>query len=197
VALIEHLEPILDKKGFYKFRKYLYVRVRGDIISVLTMKRVGKRVIKLHCFCNLLPSNDPKSTLKHYDVGKGYTCNDKDDVAWISTDVENTQKTIYSMIELIQREVFDWFDSIKMIEDYIVEYMNSQLDDIWTYDEKLESYFALIGKEYLASYLKMENKFSYSKGNKEKLYALIASTKDKEIDQEYVARLRDDNINFK
>lgn len=192
-SITDNLEPIMVKNGFYRHRRYLFVRVEGDIVSVLTLRWASKGAVHLHCFYNLLPSGDPESTLKRYDVGKMYTCNDQDDIPWISTDVENTHKMIFSIIELVERELLAWLDSITTIEDYIVEYMDSKLDDIWAYDKKLESYFALIGKDYLESYLKMGNQFNHD-GNKEELHRLIAMTRDKAIDQEYLIQLRNKNI---
>jgi hypothetical protein len=182
-AITKSLKPVMEKKGFYRIKPKVFVRVMGDIIFVVAfqLSRWGSGIIYMHCFCNLLPDEDFENTIEAYSVGNRFDENDNDQIMWISTSEEDTQNTISSIVDLLDRDIFDWFDSIQTIEDYIVEYMDNKLNDIWKYDRSVEYYFSLIGKDYLGSYLKTENKIDYIQGDIDKLYKLIEMTKNIDI----------------
>ena len=195
------LKEMLYSHDFIQIKPKLFVRVRENLIDVIELgiSRFGG-MIYLNYFINILPSSVPDSILSGSYLGFKLNRNDKEDRGWVlgkEKDDSDTIDTIVSIKNIIEEEVIPWFDSIKKVEDYIVEkYLilaNKFGDELTNFSTEFT--FKLIGKDY-KHFLTILDGIRSPCFDKEVLYELISKTKDISIDQEWIEKLKKDTLSI-
>lgn len=118
-AITRILQPTLKDAGFRRTQKKSFVRLRGELVDVLTfqMSRWGGKAFYVHYFTN--PLCDPEGRLADsYVVGSREGSNVQDDVIWHGPDEASANAAIQSVLALSKAVLLPWYSEIVDLDAY-------------------------------------------------------------------------------
>ena len=146
-AITAELKPILEADGFFRRHPKCFVRVRGDLVDVLSFQvsQYGSRLFYVHHFCNLLPDPNWESVIAGYQVGNRLSAKNGDGTDWIGDSEENANVAMGSVVRAYEMTIRPWFETIPDVRNWIVEYIGTGRSSVRAFDMAVA--LALIGKK--------------------------------------------------
>lgn len=146
-AITYKLKPVLTADGFYRRHPKCFVRIRGDLVDVLSFQisQYGSRLFYVHHFCNLLPNPDWESVIMGYQVGNRLSSRDGDGTKWIGDSEESANESMGSVVRAYESAIRPWFEMVSNVREWIVEYIGTGQSTVNSLEMAVA--LALIGKK--------------------------------------------------
>lgn len=134
-AITSILKPLLNTNGFYRRSPKLFVRVRENLVDVISfqMSQYGSKHFYLHYFCNLLPTPNWEQKLTGYQVGHRIQ-QDNDGPLWVADSETTAPAAMKSVISVCQKEILPWFDNISGVKEWLIEYIAKPNSNLETFE---------------------------------------------------------------
>lgn len=146
-AITSDLKPILSADGFYRRHPRCFVRIRGDLVDVVSFQvsQYGSKLFYVHHFCNLLPDPNWEYVITGYQVGNRLGRRDGDGSEWIGDTEDNAKEAIKSVVHTYEATIKPWFEMVPDVRNWIVEYIGSGRSTVNSFEMVVA--LALIGKK--------------------------------------------------
>jgi len=126
-AITSKLKPALVAEGFFRRRPKEFVRIRGELVDVISfqLSQYGSKKFYVHYFCNLLAHPEYEEPLISYRVGARLSAPHDMDVPWVGDTEEGAMSAIESLVSTYHSILTLWFSSIDNVRDWLVELISS------------------------------------------------------------------------
>lgn len=123
-AITATLKPLLSQHGFYRRNPKTFVRIRGDLVDVISfqMSQYGSRGFYLHYYCNLLVTPNWQKVLSSYQVGYRIQ-NIKNGPELKADDEVSATEAMEGVVNLSKEVVLPWFDELIGVKEWLIEYI--------------------------------------------------------------------------
>ncbi|MGI9263760.1 MAG: DUF4304 domain-containing protein [Gammaproteobacteria bacterium] len=145
--ITSQLKPVLVEDGFFRRGPKFFVRVRGDLVDVVSFQvsQYGSKLFYVHYFCNLLPNPDWKRATSGYRVGNRLNGGQVSGTNWIGDTEANAQDAMQDVVGAYEATIRPWFEQIPDVRNWIVEYVCAETTPLQSLDMAIA--LCLIGKK--------------------------------------------------
>ncbi len=134
-AITAQLKPLLIQHGFYRRNPKTFVRIRGDLVDVISfqMSQYGSKLFYLHYYCNLIPMPDSDFLISSYNVGFRVQ-QDPEGAKWQADTAASAFDAMNSVVNVCENKVLPWFQQMPNVQTWLIEYLASSRSSLQTYE---------------------------------------------------------------